>query len=78
MLANLGNMALAKMATSNHFVPASDQPETATIEETKSTLASTGPTKVGSYAHSKWLYDTGNVEVRVASLYDLETEVEVI
>ena len=33
---------------------------------------------MGSYAQSKWLVDSDALEVRVAALYDLETEVEVI
>jgi len=47
------------------------------IKEVVNKLGS-GPHKVQSYSQSAWLLDSDIAEIRVASLYDLEAEVEVI
>ena len=72
LLAQLGSMTMMGLASTNYFVPSNTKPAT------EKTVTSPGPAKVGSYTQSKWLYDTDLLEVRVAALYDLETEVETI
>lgn len=73
------------LLASEYFVPVNPASSTSqgdnpfVDESRKQTSKSTaGNHKVGSYAQSKWLIDSEIFEVRVAALYDLETEVEII
>lgn len=87
MLAELGSMAITGLLATEYFVPVIKPEEidnpfvtasTSLPQSRVTSAATTGSHKVGSYAQSKWLIDSDAIEVRVAALYDLETEIEVI
>jgi len=55
-----------------------DQSSQSQPESGKKTASWGPPQKVATYARSDWLVNTDNLEVRMALLYDLETEFETI
>ena len=88
-LAQLGGLAMSGLLASDYFVatyPVVDLMKNPFPEATKGAKVAEPTTKsvkpinhkVGSYSQSKWLIDSPALEVRLAGLVDLETEVEVI
>ena len=72
MFAQFGSALLAGLRGTEYFVPANQGNESEKISEK-------GPTnKVGSWSQSMWLLDQEPFEIRIAQLYDLETEFETI
>ena len=69
MLAKFSELAMTGLISSGQFY----LKEAGDIKN-----VSNGPQKVASYSQSSWIVDNPFLEVRVATLYDLETEVEVI